>query len=205
MCSISKTFSEATREFGDHDPEMMAKLGCADYDPQLKKFRLYYLNHFYQISFPEGIISTKDNGYSLTIEEKALILLYLSQATGEPLANKWLSFSELPYGMMHDIAFKSVAIKPIAEYYAEKPDKLLQAAQLLGGSELGIGNLGANIPVFPRIHVGIILWLGDENFPAKANMVFDAIAPKYLTTAELYVLGSVISKRLIQQNEYEFR
>jgi hypothetical protein len=44
--------------------------------------------------------------------------------------------------------------------------------------------------------VGIFLWLGDEETATSANLVFDAAAPKYFTTAELYTLGIVVSERI---------
>ncbi|MGB9791761.1 MAG: DUF3786 domain-containing protein [Thermacetogeniaceae bacterium] len=41
-----------------------------------------------------------------------------------------------------------------------------------------------------------MLWLGDEEFPATANMVFDSAAPSHLSTASLYVLGVNVTRRL---------
>jgi hypothetical protein len=197
MCSISKTFNEATKCFRDGDPEKMAQLGGTVYDARQKQISLSYLNHLIKISFPEGEIVPEQAGFSLTIEEKALILLYLGQASGGPLSAKWISMSELPGGMMHYNHFKAVSLKPIADRFSQQPEKLLQIAQSWGGSEIGIGDLGVAIPVFPRIIVGVFLWVGDEEVATNANMVFDAVAPKYLTTAELFTVATVISNRIM--------
>ncbi|HBI26873.1 MAG TPA: hypothetical protein DDY25_03980, partial [Peptococcaceae bacterium] len=43
-----------------------------------------------------------------------------------------------------------------------------------------------------------IFWVADEEFPARANMIFDASASHYLSTAALYVLGSVVARRLLK-------
>ncbi len=198
MCSISKTFTEATKGFSNGEPGRMARLSCAEYSAQQRRFRLSYFNHLCSVSFPEGAIVPDEASFSLTIEEKALILHYLSQASGEPLTKKWISLSELPGGVMHYNNFKTVSLKPIADYFSKQPKKLLQVAHSLGGSEIGIGDAGVAIPVFPRIVVGIILWLGDEEFPANANMVLDAVAPKYSTTAGLITLGTIVSNRIMK-------
>jgi hypothetical protein len=198
VCSINKTFVEATRDFAKGDPEMMARKSGAAYNAQLKQFTLRYLGNTYLVSFPDGAISSETTGHLLAIEEKALILLYLCQASGEILAQQWLSFSELPSGIMHDVSFKADALRPLADLFGKQPEKLLQVAQSLGGSKLEIGDQGVSITVFPRIVVGLILWLGDEDFPDTANMVLDAVAPKYMTTAELFTLGLVVSKRIIE-------
>jgi hypothetical protein len=62
----------------------MARLSCAEYSAQQRRFRLSYFNHLCSVSFPEGAIVPDEASFSLTIEEKALILHYLSQASGEP-------------------------------------------------------------------------------------------------------------------------
>lgn len=187
---------EAKKEFASRSPAQMAELSGASYDHEKKVFRLKYLNEIYTISYPEGEFLEGEQFAHLTAEEKALVLQYLSQATGQPLTGKWISFSELPNGMLHDTPFKVEAIRPLAEMFGGQPGKLLDAARSLGATELKIGDVGVEIPVFPHIAVAIILWLGDEEFPATANMVFDRVAPSYLSTAALYVLGANVTRRL---------
>jgi len=98
--------------------------------------------------------------------------------------------------MLHDAPFKVEAVQPLAEIFGGQPGKLLEVAQNLGATELKIGDVGVVIPVFPHITVAILLWVGDEEFSARANMVFDAVAPNYLSTAALYVLGANVTRRL---------
>ncbi len=191
-----ETFLEAQREFAQHDLKEMAELSGSKYDVQGNTIRLPYLNKYYKVSYPDGNVVAEEGPTNLSLEERALILQYLSQAPGDSLTNRWISYSELPNGMYHDRPFKVEAVEPLAECFGGQPGKLLEAAQTLGGKELKIGDLGVLIPVFPRLLVAIILWVGDEEFPARANMVFDAVAPKYLSTAALYVLGLIITRHL---------
>lgn len=187
---------EAKKEFACRLPEQMAELSGGRYDPQEKLISISYLNEIYRISFPDGEFFEGEQSTPLTIEEKALVLQYLSQATGQPLSGKWVSFSDLPNGMLHDAPFKVEAVEPLAEIFGGQPGKLLDVAKSLGATELKIGDVGVVVPVFPHITVAIILWLGDEEFSAKTNMVFDAVAPNYLSTAALYVLGANVTRRL---------
>ncbi len=191
-----ETLLEAQREFAKHDPQKMAEASGAEYDPRENVIRVLYLNKSYRVFYPEGRILAEEEPTNLAVEEKALILQYLSQAPGHPLTKRWISYSELPNGMYHDRPFKVEAVEPLAETFGGQPGKLLEAAQALGGSELKVGDLGVVIPVLPRILVAVILWVGDEEFPARANMVFDAVTPRYLSTAAVYVLGSILTKRL---------
>ncbi|MGB9792649.1 MAG: DUF3786 domain-containing protein, partial [Thermacetogeniaceae bacterium] len=141
---------EARREFGSRPPEQMAKLSGASYDPDKKVFHIKYLNELYGVSYPDGEFFEENQFTPLTQEEKALVLQYLSQASGQPLSGKWLSFSELPNGMLHDAPFRAEAIKPLAEVFGGQPGKLLDAAKSLGATELKVGDIGVIIPVFPH-------------------------------------------------------
>lgn len=197
--SSNLIFDEAVECFRKGRPEKMALLSGAEYSAESNQLKLPFLNHDYFISFPEGEIMSESAECQLTLDEKALILLYLSQASGEQLTNRWISYAELPNGMLHDKPFKAAAVQPIADCFSTaEPEELLQLTRPMGGTKLEIGDFGVMIPVFPRIVIGIFLWLGDEEFPTKANLVFDAVAPKYLTTAQLYVVGTVISKRIVE-------
>lgn len=190
------TLIEAKREFARHNPERMADSSGTEYDAKEKAIRIPYLNKAYKVFHPSGEIVAEEEPTDLALEEKALILQYLSQASGAPLAERWISYSELPNGMYHDRPFKVEAVAPLAKIFGGQPGKLLEVAQNFGGLELKVGDAGVVIPVLPRILVAIILWVGDEEFPASANMVFDAAVSKYLSTAALYVLGSSITRRL---------
>lgn len=193
---FSATYRQAIDEFAMSCPERMAKLSGAEYDPVKKEIKVVYLNRLCSLSHPEGRITCPDNPTDLPLEEQSLILQYLVQATGDPLSERWISYAELPNGMLHHRPFRIEAVEPLARAFGGQPGKLLQVSRALGGQEIGMGDIGVIIPVFTRVPVAVILWVADEEFPARANMIFDASASKYLTTAALYVLGSVVTRRL---------
>jgi hypothetical protein len=193
---FSAAYREAKDEFARCCPERMARLSGAEYDPVKKEIRVVYLNRSYSLSHPEGRFTYPHDPADLPLEEQSLILQYLAQATGEPLNNRWISYAELPNGMLHDRPFRIQAVEPLVRVFSGQPGRLLQVSRTLGGQEVGMGDIGVVIPVFPKIPVAVILWVADEEFPARANMIFDASAPKYLSTAALYILGSVVTERL---------
>lgn len=195
---FDEIYFESKKHFAQGNPKTMAELSSAEYDFEKKEFQLMYLNKQYRITYPEGIIDCPQDPTPLLLEEQALMLQYLTQATGVELSGKWISYAELPNGMFHYRPFQTEAVVPLAETFGGQPGKLLQLARALGGEEIGIGDVGIVIPVFPRLPVAVILWTADEEFPARANMVFDSSAPGYLSTASLYILGAVITRRLIK-------
>jgi hypothetical protein len=189
---------EARRQFAGGDPARMASMSGADYVPERHVVKLCYLNSVYEVSFPDGAIAG-DRARELNQDEEALLLQYLSQASGSPPAGRWIAFAELPSGMLHDAPFRVEATRPLAQFFDQRPQHLIQAARQLGGQPIRLtGDVGVVVPVLPQILLAVFLWVGDEEFPARANMLFDAVSPGYLSTASLFVLGSCLSVRLQQ-------
>ena len=194
----SETYRQAKDEFAASSPERMAMLSGAEYDPVKKEIKVVYLNRIYSFSHQDGRITCPHDPVDMPLEEQSLILQYLVQATGVPLSKRWISYAELPNGMLHDRPFRVEAFEPLARAFGGQMGSLLRVARELGGQEIGMGDIGVVIPVLPRIPVAVIFWVADEEFPARANMIFDASASHYLSTAALYVLGSVVARRLLK-------
>jgi hypothetical protein len=57
--------------------------------------------------------------------------------------------------------------------------------------------------VLPRVWLAVVLHLADEEFPASANVLFDASASHYLPTEDLAVLGGMLTGRLIKSAPQE--
>ena len=99
--------------------------------------------------------------------------------------------------MLHDAPFRVEVARPLAQFFDQRAPHLVRAAGQLGGYAIRLtGDAGVVVPVFPRILLAVFLWVGDDEFPARANMLFDAAAPGYLSTASLYVLGSRLAAHL---------
>ncbi len=61
-----------------------------------------------------------------------------------------------------------------------------------------MGDRAFAISVFPRLQLAFILWLADEEWPARANILFDSTASMHLETASLHVLGINAAERIIR-------
>lgn len=181
--------------FSCRDPEEMSRLSGVTFDSSAREFKLRYLNLECTVSYPSGSIEVA--GGKLAITEEALILLYLSKAKGTPRSGYWLSFMDLPGGSHHYAPFQKEALEPLARAYGCCPDKLVEAGLRLGGEQAFWGDGSFILPVFPYVYIGVVLWRGDDEFPPRANMIFEGNCPAYLDTASLYMVGLHVSLRLI--------
>lgn len=166
---------------------------------QDESFMFTYWGRSITIQWPE-LEALDSEGKPLSIFDTAMLIFYLQTADGTPMADRWIGFRELPNGAFYNQAFQGYTGNRVAKTFGEKPDLFLEASKTLGGWQLtGLANHAFAFQPLPRIRLAAVLWPGDNEFPAKASILFDASASHYMTTDGLALLGSGLTGRLIKQ------
>jgi hypothetical protein len=142
------------------------------------------------------------DGVECSVYDTGMLLYYLREADGTPMADHWVGYRELPGGNFYSQAFQGYTGERLARTYGERPEDYRQAAEKLDGVHLSAlpGAAYAFLPL-PRIRLASILYPGDEEFPARASVLFDAASSHYMTTDGLALLGSGLVGRLIKAGE----
>ena len=159
---------------------------------------LDYLNRSYRISLPEVEISLAGSDEEVPLKDKILLLHYLTQAKGTPLANKSIAYKELPDGVGYFRTFRKRAIKPLVDNFSGQPQKLLGAAKEMGGIKASVGDAAVTINAFEKVPITFALWKGDEEFPPDGSVLFDATVSDYLTIEDVNVLSERIAWKLVR-------
>jgi hypothetical protein len=133
----------------------------------------------------------------------SLILFYLVTADGTPKAGRWISFRELPDGLFYHQAFQGYTGRRLAQHFGNDLAAFQQAARAAGGFSLSLGDASFSFRALPRVELAAVYWLGDEDIPANATILFDAAACHYLSTDGLAHLGSQLIGRLIAHSQTE--
>jgi hypothetical protein len=146
-----------------------------------------------------NLVAEYAHGEPCSTFDTAMVLYYLDSADGSPLADRWISFRELPGGAFYNQAFQGYSGDRIAAAFSDSPQRLKEAARQLGGLRLpALSDYGFSFEPLPRIRLASVLWLGDEDFPTRASVLFDAASSHYMITDGLALLGSGLAGRLIQ-------
>jgi hypothetical protein len=132
------------------------------------------------------------------IATRIILLHYLLTADGTPLTSKWIAFRSLPGGLGYDAAFQGRASLRLAHAFGTDRAAFETAARAFGGEQLDFGDASFLFRLLPRVWLAVVLHLADEEFPANANILFDATASHYLPTEDLAVLGGMLASRLIK-------
>ena len=188
-------YSNACESFARWNPLDMALSSGGDFDISTKRIAISYVNDGYKIHFPSGEIVYDDKVETVPTAAKIVLLHYLVRAGGQPTKNEWISFKEIPGGMLYFDAFKRRIINYLIAVFGGKPAMLLTSGIKLGGKAVKCGDYGVQINVLPKLPVIFALWSGDEEFPPRATVLFDATAPFYLPTEDIVVaIGFAVSK-----------
>ncbi len=159
---------------------------------------LDYLHRRYQVTLPDIDISLVDSAKEVPIRDKILILHYLTLAKGTPLANKMITFKELPGGANYLLPFSKRTIKPLVDHFGKEPYRLADAAGALGGHKADYGDAAATINAFPHVPITLVLWRGDEEFAPSGSIIFDATVSDYLPTEDITVLCETVIWKLVK-------
>ena len=129
---------------------------------------------------------------------QSLILTYLITADGTTPSNRWIGFRELPDGMFYVQAFQGYTGGRLVRELEDGIEAFRRAAEALGGEPLAIGDAGYTFTVFPRVHMALVYWEGDDEFPSQARVLFEDTSSHYMPTDGLAILGSQLVGRLLK-------
>ena len=180
------------------DVEKQCQKSGARYSPAEKTIIINHLNRSYSIGFPNGVVSLLGSEDPIPIRDKILILHYLIRAKGTPLSGKTITYKELHDGINYYPTFFKRAISPIVNNFGKEPQRLVDVSQNFSGRLADYGDLAVTIDAFPYVPITIVLWKGDEEFPADGNLLFDSTIQDYLPIEDITILSEVIAWGLVR-------
>jgi hypothetical protein len=182
-------------------PDLARRSGCTlDADGAL---HLQFWHQSFVVDLPELTVQQANTETAPTDFTQALLLTYLATADGTPPTPGWITYRDLPDGMFYAQAFRGYAeVRLVRELGDGGLETFRRGMERLGGQPepigSGSGNAAYAVQVLPRIRLAAVYWLGDEDFPSQASVLFQETAPHYLSTDGLAVLGSHLVNRIIQ-------
>ncbi len=187
---------EALRDsIREESPRTIAQRTGAEFNPDGVQF--LYWNRLVNISWPGLQATMLPEEESVSTFDAAMLMYYLHTADGAPLADSWIGFRELPNGAFYAQAFQGYSGDRLARCYGDDPDRFHAAARVLDGWRLSaLTEHAYAFRPLPRIRLAAVLWPGDDEFPTKASILFDAASHHYMTTDGLALLGAGLARRL---------
>ena len=191
-------------ELSGKDPDKIAGFSGAKLhqDNQGERFfLLHFLNQEITVSWPELVVTSKQTEGDLPIQQQILLLHYLLGAvsgSGPRTTGEWIGFQDIPDGRFYLDAFLKRAKVPLVSTFGSQPEKLVAlAVKAYGASPFDHGDFSVLIKALPLIHVVLMLWKGDDEFPPEGNVLFDQNISRILSAEDIAWLSGMIVYPLI--------
>lgn len=160
--------------------------------------RMEFLQRAYVIDQHEWTIKRVDDATAPASLIQSLLLTYLYLSDGALSLDRWLGFRELPDGLFYAPAFQSYTGAELIRDLNGSVPLFKQASEKLQGVPLAIGDAGYVFQVLPHLKLAVVMWAGDDEFPAQAQVLFQETAAHYLMTEALAIVGSLLIGQIVK-------
>lgn len=157
-----------------------------------------FLTRRYRLDYPSFHFSdVADAAAEVPLQEQVLILHYLLGAEAGLPSQDWVAYREIPGASFYYSAFVKRAIAPLKKVFGGNVAAFCKAATALGGQAIAAGDAGFELRVLPRVAVQFILWEGDEEFGAEANILFNPGIQGRLSPEDIAWLAGMVVYRMM--------
>lgn len=157
-----------------------------------------YFGEKYRIDRTNGMITLADDPQR-RLSFNTIITIYNLFYYSKPHAKvrgEFVPFRHVKRAAPFDPTFQRTILKPLAETFNGRAEKLKNACLSLGGMPVSQGDVGYIIQAFPWMPLTVIFWDGDDEFEAQANMLFDADITDFLHEETVVCVASDFVRRL---------
>jgi hypothetical protein len=179
--------------------EISARTGLADLSAD--RFKIQFLGRKYGISYPDFRFEDLDTpDREIPLQEQVLILHYMVGADPDRVPGDMIAYREIPGASFYFGPFVKRAINPLKEVFGRDIDAFHRTCALLNGTPIDAGDAGYRFQAFPQLALHYILWEGDDEFDAEANILFNESTGDCLSPEDAAWLAGMVVYRLMSLN-----
>ena len=194
---MGRRIAELCARLQGASPALLATCTGAIHRVQEGELQLSHFNDPVVVTTSDWAVLDGRTREAASLNTQAMLLYHLATTDGSPVTGRWISLRELPGGGFYHQAFQGYTGNEIAKHYQNRLAAFEQAAEELGCLREEMGDAAYSFWALPRVPFLVVYWLGDEDFPPSARVLFDASAGHHLPTDAYALLGSTATHRLI--------
>ena len=130
----------------------------------------------------------------------AMAIYHLFYYSAKQPANSgvWVPFREVKGAAAFDPAFQARELAPFAKAFDGKLPALKEAGTALGFTPIPNSDAGFEALAFDCMPLRFLFWDGDEEFPARANVLFDANITQFTHEETVVLIAEDGLMRLVE-------
>lgn len=140
----------------------------------------------------------KRNGWHKTEDPflELMLLVYLNNVTAKPCMNEMVSANDLKDAQFFQ-GPHALETGDLVKKYGRDPGQFLKAGKALGGTALQMADAAVCLRPLPKIPIYYLLWVADEEFPAKVSILFDRSIEYHLSADAIWGIVSVTTNKIL--------
>lgn len=170
-----------------------------EYSAHEGEFRLEILGQSYAVGHPSFVVRRAGEEAEAPLWFQAMAIYYFTTADGAPITGEWVSLRQVSGGLFYERAFQGYTGNRLAGFFGNDLERFVAAASCAGGLPEDVGDASFSFLPLPKVSMAIVYWLGDEEFPPSAQLLFDASVSHYLPTGALTGLAARLCSMIIRE------
>ena len=161
------------------DPEDVARRAGVEFHEKTVSYNIRSFGMDITISPKEKIISSSSARSDMllgTLKDfsRLSLLWYLITAKDVPETKRLIRPLDVKGGQRFFTGTHTLPLDSIAKRYGNNKELFIKKGKELGGATDNHGDASIRLYPLPRTPVYVILWLEDDEFPARADLLFDS-------------------------------
>jgi hypothetical protein len=197
---------------GEIDPNLWNQLSsmevsevCARaavrYDQGRSCFQIPFLHQTYGCYPDKRFIECLDHDgqQKLSFQFYLVLLTYLIRSQPIGLTGRMVTGGEIKGG---DFFFRGPHIlftRPLEKKFGRDAQTFEEVGLRLGGGQTEFGDVSFRLWPLPKIPLGYILWLADEEFPARLVVTFDASIEEHFPLDVIWALVNLVGGAILRE------
>lgn len=179
------------------DPRRVAgRTGCR-YDENLAQYRIDIWHHTYIVDLANHSIGPESTGGGIYHDYLYLFAIhYLMKGSGIRPSGDWISEKDIMGGAAFFRGPHLIPVQLIVDRFNNDLDAFSATCRALGGKPVDFADAAFAFQITPQIPVAALYWLGDDDFPAEAKLLFDRTIDRHLPLDIVYALAVEICHTL---------
>jgi len=187
---------KAWRELASASPAEVAKRSRAAYDPPDGTYTLTVLGEDYIIDPARRRVENISNParrpeYFLNLAAP----IYMVQAKDIKPSGELVK--ELKGGEFFFRGSHALPLDAVARKFGRDKALFEEAGRSLGGTPVEAGDAAFTFSVFPMVSMTFVLWTEDDEFPARASLLFDSNAGAHMALDVVWAMALLSCQRML--------
>jgi hypothetical protein len=160
-------------------PEEVCRAADVSHDEITETYRITSFGMDFSVSLREKNITSSTPGSDVLLQRlgyffRLSVLWYLVSARDIACTGRLVKLENIKGGEIFTKGSHILPLEPLAKKYGRNKEGFLEKGRGLGGEPAKFGDAALKFFPLPRVAVILTLWVEDEEFPARADLLFDS-------------------------------